>query len=139
MPVEYSPRLDPRRARRGRRNVMAQIARRAVRSDSSDDAYAPLEVSDVVPLLSYLCFSGSLVAKPLSRLLPETLRRYPWGLLSPAAIAAGLALVGMLLALWSLRGAPARRGLGRIGVFLNGVVFALTSLAVLALMFILRR
>ena len=118
---------------------MAQTARGALRSDSPDDAYAPLEVSDVVPLLSYLCFSGSLVAKPLSRLLPEALRRYPWGLLAPAAIAASFALLGLVLALWSLRGTTARRGLGRIGVFLNGVVFALTSLAVIAMLFILRR
>jgi hypothetical protein len=117
---------------------MAQTAR-AARSDSPDDAYAPLEVVDVLPLLSLLCFSGSLVAKPLSRLLPEVLRRYPWGILAPAAISAGLALVGMALALWSLRRAPARRGLARLGLFLNGVVFALTSLAVLAMLFILRR
>ena len=117
---------------------MAQTARRAVRPDSPDDAYAPLEASDVIPLLSYLFFSGSLVAKPISRLLPEALRRYPWGLLAPAAIAACLALVGLLLALWSVRRAPARRGLARIGVFLNGVVFALTSLAAIGILFILR-
>lgn len=118
---------------------MAQTARVAVRPDSPDDAYAPLEVSDVVPLLSYLCFSVSLVAKPISRLLPDSLRRYPWGLLAPAAIAAGIAGVGLLLALWSVRRAPGRRGLARIGVFLNGVVFGLTSLAVLGILFILRR
>jgi hypothetical protein len=117
---------------------MARTVRVAARSDQPDDAYAPLEATDVVPLLSYLFFSGSLVAKPISKLLPEAWRRYPWGLVAPSAIAAGLALLGLLLALWSLRRAPARRGLARIGVFLNGVVFALTSLAAIGVLFILR-
>jgi hypothetical protein len=118
---------------------MARTALLPARSEAADEAYAPLEVSDVVPLLSFLCFSGSLVAKPLSRLLPEAMRRYPWGLVAPAAIAAALALAGLLLSLGALRRKPQRRGLARIGVFLNGVVFALTGLAAIVILLILRR
>jgi len=110
----------------------------AARTDPPDEAYAPLEAPDVVPLLSFLCFSASLAAKPISRLLPTPLRRYPWGLMAPAAIAALLALLGLMRALWSSRRARGRRGLARIGVFLNAVVLGLTGLAVLGIFFILR-
>ena len=110
-----------------------------MRSEAIDDAYSPLEAPDVVPLLSFLCFSASLAARPIVRLLPPELRRPPWGVLAAPAMAAALALLGFLLALWASRRARGRRGLARIGLFLNGVVLALTGLAVLAIVFILRR
>lgn len=103
-----------------------------------DEAYAPLEAPDVLPLLSWLCFAGTLVSRPLARLLPRELRVYPYGVLLPVAIAGGLALLGLLLAAWGLRRAR-RRGLARVGIFLNAVVLALTSLATLGMFWIFRR
>ncbi len=109
------------------------------RPEPPDEAYAPLEAPDVVPLLSFVCFSASLAARPIARLFLPELWRSPWRLIAPAGIAATLALVGLLLALWSSRRAKGRRGLAKIGLFLNGVVLALTGLAVLAIVFILGR
>jgi hypothetical protein len=111
----------------------------SARSEPSDDAYAPLEAPDIVPLLSFVCFSASLAARPIARLLPLGFRRYPYGVVLPAAIAAGLALLGFLLALWAARRGRDRRGLARIGIFLNGVVLALTALAILGIFLILGR
>jgi hypothetical protein len=48
-----------------------------------------------------------------------------------------LALVGFLLALWASRRSRGRRGLAKVGLFLNGVVLGLTGLAVLAIILIL--
>lgn len=109
------------------------------RADPPDEAYAPLEAPDVVPLLSFLCFSASLAARPIARLLLPELWRSPWRVVAPAAIAATLALLGLLLALWASRRAKGRRGLAKIGLFLNAVVLGLTGLAVLAIVFILGR
>lgn len=103
-----------------------------------DDAYAPLEAPDILPLLSWLCFAGALVSRPLARLLPREWRVYPYGVMMPIAVAAGLSLLGLLLAAWATRRAR-RRGLARIGLFLNGVVLALTTLAALGLVWIFRR
>ena len=107
------------------------------RLEPPDEAYAPLEGPDVVPLLSFFCFSVSLASRPIARLLPLQLPR-PWGVLAPVALAALFALIGLLLALWSSRRGKGRRGLAKVGLFLNGVVLALTGLAVLAIVFILR-
>jgi len=103
-----------------------------------DEAYAPLEAPDVLPLLSWLCFAGTLVSRPLARLLPRELRAYPYGVLMPVAVAGGLALLGVLLAAWGLR-QTRRRGLARVGIYLNAVVLALTSLAALGMFWIFRR
>jgi len=103
-----------------------------------DDAYAPLEGPDVLPLLSWLCFAGTLVSRPLSRLLPRELRVYPVGVLMPVAVAGGLALLGLLLAAWAMRRAR-RRGLARVGLFLNAIVLALTTLAAAGMVWIFRR
>jgi hypothetical protein len=103
-----------------------------------DDAYAPLEAPDVLPLLSWLCFAGTLVSRPLSSLLPSQLRAYPYGVLMPVAMAGGLALLGLLLAAWGMRRAR-RRGLARVGLFLNAVVLGLTTLAALGMFWIFRR
>lgn len=103
-----------------------------------DDAYAPLEAPDALPLLSWLCFAGTLVSRPLARLLPREWRPYPYGVLLPVAIAFGLSLVGLLLAAWAMRRAR-RRGLARIGLFLNAVVLGLTLLAALGIVWIFRR
>jgi hypothetical protein len=59
------------------------------------------------------------------------------GLVAPSAIAVALALVGFLLALWASRRARGRRGLAKVGLFLNGVVLGLAGLAVLAIILIL--
>jgi hypothetical protein len=103
-----------------------------------DSAYAPLEAPDALPLLSWLCFAGTLVSRPLARLLPAPLRAYPLGVVMPVAVAAGLALVGLLLAAWAMRRGR-RRALARIGLFLNAVVLALTALAALGMVWIFRR
>lgn len=103
-----------------------------------DDAYAPLEAPDILPLVSWLCFAGALVSRPLSRLLPRELRIYPIGVLMPVAVAAGLALIGLLLAAWAMRRAR-RRALARVGLFLNAVVLALTTLAAIGMIWIFRR
>ena len=109
-----------------------------ISASERDEAYAPLEAPDLLPLLSWLCFAGSLVSRPLSRLLPRELRVYPYGVLMPVAVAGGLALVGLLLATWAMRRAR-RRGLARIGLFLNAVVLGLTTLAALGMFWIFRR
>jgi len=103
-----------------------------------DEAYAPLEAPDFLPLLSWLFFAASLASKPLVRLLPRSLRPYPWAVLLPVAVSAALALAGLLLA-WLGGRRSRRRGLARIGLFLNAVVFGLTLLASLAIVLILRR
>lgn len=103
-----------------------------------DDAYSPLEAPDALPLLSWLCFAASLVSRPISRLLPREWRPYPYGVLLPVAIAAALSLLGLLLATWAMRRAR-RRGLARVGLFLNAVVLALTLLAALGIVWIFRR
>lgn len=108
-------------------------------SELTDEAYAPLEAPDVLPLLSFVLFSASLAARPIARLLPPELRRYPWGVIAPAAIAIVLALIGFLLALWSLRRGRNRKGLAKVGLFLNGTVLALTGLAILGIFLILGR
>lgn len=104
-----------------------------------DNAYAPLEGPDVLPLLSWLCFATALASRPIVRVLPASLRPYPYGILAPAALSAAAALVGLLLALLALRGAPRRRGLARLGIVLNAIVLVLTGLAALAMVWILRR
>jgi hypothetical protein len=109
-----------------------------MKSTERDGAYAPLEAPDILPLLSLLCFSGALAARPLVRLLPRDWRLYPWGLAAPALLATGFALVGLLLALVS-RHRASRRGLARVGVLLNGIVLALSALAAAGVFWILRR
>jgi hypothetical protein len=103
-----------------------------------DDAYAPLEAPDALPLLSWLCFAGTLVSRPIARLLPREWRPYPYGVLLPVVIAFALSLLGLLLAAWAMRRAR-RRGLARIGLFLNAVVLGLTLLAALGIVWIFRR
>ena len=103
-----------------------------------DEAYAPLEAPDALPLLSWLCFAGTLASRPLARLLPASLRAYPLGVVMPVAVAAGLALLGLLLAAWAMRRGR-RRTLARIGLFLNGVALALTALAAAGMIWIFRR
>lgn len=104
-----------------------------------DNAYAPLEGSDVLPILSWVCFATALAARPIVRFLPASLRPYPWGVLAPAALSAAAALVGLALALLALRGTPRRRGLARLGIVLNAIVLVLTGLAAAAMVWILRR
>jgi len=103
-----------------------------------DDAYAPLEASDVLPALSWICFSFALAARPLARLLPRQFRVYPWVAIAPTALSAAFALLGLTLALVALRRAR-RRGLAKLGVALNAIVLGLTALAALGISWILRR
>ncbi len=108
------------------------------RSAAPDEAYAPLEAPDILPLLSLFAFSAAIAARPLARLLPRAWRVYPWGVLAPALLAVGFALGGFLLALLASR-RPGRRGLARIALLLNGIVLGLTGLALLAGIWILKR
>jgi hypothetical protein len=108
------------------------------RFEAADQAYSPLEAPDILPLLSLVAFSASIGARPLARLLPRALRVYPWGVLAPALMAVGFALVGFLLALVAAR-RRSRRGLARIALLLNGIVLGLTGLALLAAIWILKR
>lgn len=100
-----------------------------------DEAYAPLEAPDILPLLALLCFAGSLASRVLVRLLPDAWRVYPWGATLPVFLAALLALVGFAMALYSSR-RRRRRGLARLALFLNGVVLFLTSLAAAGMIWI---
>ena len=108
------------------------------RSEAADEAYSPLEAPDVLPLLSLVAFSAAIASRPLARLLPRALRVYPWGVLAPAVMAVGFALVGLVLALASSR-RRSRRGLARVALLLNGIVLGLTGLALLAAIWILKR
>jgi hypothetical protein len=103
-----------------------------------DEAYAPLEAPDTLPVVSLLLFSIALGSRPLMRLLPPELRPYPWGVLLPVVLALGASALGALLAALALRGVR-RRGLARVALLVNLVVLGLTALAAAAMVWILRR
>lgn len=103
-----------------------------------DEAYAPLEAPDTLPVVSLLLFSIALGSRPLVRLLPPMMRPYPWGILLPVAIALAASALGALLAAASMRGVR-RRALARIALLVNLVVLGLTALAAAALIWIFRR
>jgi len=113
----------------GRSAVNPQQAAPETLRPDRDEAYSALEGGDALPVLSLLCFAVALAARPLTRLLPPELRPYPRGVLVPVLI---------LLAGWSLR-SPRRRGAARVALLLNGVVLALTALAILVMIWIFRR
>lgn len=122
----------------GRSAVNPQQAAPETLRPDRDEAYSALEGGDALPVLSLLCFAVALAARPLTRLLPPELRPYPRGVLVPVLIALAASLVGVLLAGWSLR-SPRRRGAARVALLLNGVVLALTALAILVMIWIFRR
>ena len=103
-----------------------------------DEAYAPLEAPDTLPVLSLLLFSIALGARPLVRLLPPELRPYPLGILLPVALGLAASAVGALLAAVAMRGVR-RRALARVALLVNLVVLGLTGLAAAALVWIVRR
>jgi hypothetical protein len=103
-----------------------------------DDAYAPLEAPDALPVLSLLFFAAALGARPLARLLPRDLVPWPRAVLVPVAIALGASALGALLAAVSLRN-PRRRGIGRLALLLNAVVLVLTALTGAAMIWIFQR
>ncbi len=107
------------------------------RSDSQDDAYTPLEATDVLPVLSLLCFAASVAARHLSHFLPRALRVYPRGVVAPVFLSLAFALVGLVLALLGRR-RPGRRGIAGIGALLNGIVLLLSGLAALGIFWIVR-
>jgi hypothetical protein len=104
----------------------------------ADEAYAPLETPDVVPVVSLFFFVVALAARPLVRLIPSEYRPYPWGVLLPIVVGLGAAVLGTAFGLWSLRGGR-RRGLSRLALLLNVVVFALYALATSGMVWIFRR
>ncbi|GMU66970.1 MAG: hypothetical protein AMXMBFR36_32440 [Acidobacteriota bacterium] len=103
-----------------------------------DDAYAPLEAPDALPVLSLLLFAASLAARPLARLLPRDLVPWPRAVLVPVALALVASTLGALLAALALRN-PRRRGIGRLALLLNGIVLILTALAGAAMIWIFNR
>ncbi len=103
-----------------------------------DEGYSEVETSELWPVLSLLCFAGALAAKLLTRLVPRHLLPYPWGVLLPVAIAAGLALLGLLFAGIGLSGRRGR-GLARVAFLVNAIVLLLTALAAFGMFWILRR
>lgn len=103
-----------------------------------DDAYAPLEAPDALPVLSLLLFAASLAARPLARLLPRDLVSWPRAVLVPVAVALAASALGALLAALALRN-PRRRGIGRLALLLNGIVLILTALAGAAMIWIFNR
>lgn len=108
------------------------------RRDEAEDAYAPVEAPEIWPLAGLLFFALSLVSKPLVRLLPAELRPYPAGVLLPVAVSLGAALLGLVCS-WIGARRGRRSALARVGLLVNGVVLALAALAVLALIWIVRR
>jgi len=107
------------------------------RIESADEAYTPLDGSDVLPILSWVCFLAALAARQLARLVPRDWRPYPWGVVTPIFVAAALAALGLLLALAARRWS-ARRRLAGPALAANGFVLALSALAALAAVWILR-
>lgn len=107
-------------------------------SGERDDAYAPLEAPDALPVLSLLLFAASLGARPLARLLPRDLVPWPRAVLVPVAVALAASALGTLLAALALRN-PRRRGIGRLALLLNGIVLVLTALAGAAMIWIFNR
>jgi hypothetical protein len=103
-----------------------------------DDAYAPLEAPDALPVLTLLCFAAALGSRPLARLLPRDLVPWPRAVLVPIAVAILASSVGALLGAVSLRN-PRRRGIGRLALLLNAVVLVLTALAGAAMIWIFKR
>ncbi len=107
-------------------------------STHADEAYAPLETPDVVPVLALVCFTLALAARPLVRLIPQEFRPYPWNVLLPIVIGLASALLGTLFGIWSLRGGK-RRGISRLALLLNVIVFALYALTTTGMVWIFRR
>jgi len=105
---------------------------------ANDPAYSPLEGSDVLPILSWLCFLATLAARQLARLVPPTLRPYPWGVATPIFVAAAFSLLGILTALAAPR-RHGRRRIARLALAVNGFVLLLSGLAGLAALLILSR
>lgn len=103
-----------------------------------DEGYSEVETTEIWPVLSLVCFAGALGAKLLTRLVPRHFRPYPWGVLLPVAIAAGLALLGLLFAVIGLARSRGR-GLARVALLVNAIVLALTALAAFGMAYILRR
>ncbi|HSM13372.1 MAG TPA: hypothetical protein VLA66_04835 [Thermoanaerobaculia bacterium] len=103
-----------------------------------DEAYAPLEAPDALPVLALVQFTVALASRPLVRLLPRELRPYPWGILLPVAVTLVASALGALLAAWGIRRSR-RPGLARLALLLNGVVLVLSALAALGILWIVRR
>jgi len=103
-----------------------------------DEAYAPLEAPDALPVLALVQFTVALASRPLVRLLPRELRPYPWGILLPVAVTLVASALGALLAVWGVRRSR-RPGLARLALLLNGVVLVLSALAALGILWIVRR
>lgn len=111
---------------------------RAPRREDAEDAYSPVEAPEIWPLAGLLFFALSLASKPLVRLLPADLRPYPFGVLLPVAVSLGAALLGLACSWIGLRRGRAS-ALARVGLLVNGAVLGLAALAVLALVWIVRR
>jgi hypothetical protein len=116
----------------------ASSTARPIDAGERDDAYAPLEAPDALPVLSLLFFAAALASRPLARLLPRDLVPWPRAVLVPVAVAILASSIGALLAAVSLRN-PKRRGIARLALLLNAVVLVLTALAGAAMIWIFRR
>ena len=93
------------------------------------DEYEGISIP-LAPMLSLACFAAALGSRYVIGALPPELLVLPRVFLS--ALAASLfALVGMLLALLGLR-SPSGRGMARLGLAVNGVVFVLSLLLIAA-------
>jgi len=123
----------------GRREpVEYWLAMSAPRAAEPEDAYAPVETPELWPLAGLAFFALSLASKPLVRLLPADLRPYPTGVLLPVAVSLAAALAGLVCSWIGLRRGR-RSALARVGLLVNGAVLGLAALAVLALVWIVRR
>ena len=105
------------------------------------DEYGALRVPDLWPTISLLFFVLSLGARYLLRALPDQLLPLeilygPLRFLLPGLTVLVLATLGLLTGLLGLRSSGAR-GVARLGVLLNGIVLALSLLAVWAFFTIL--
>ncbi len=108
------------------------------RATEPEDAYSPVEAPEIWPLAGLVFFALSLASKPLVRLLPAELRPYPAGVLLPVAVSLAAALVGLACSWIGLRRGR-KSALARVGMLVNGAVLGLAALAVLALVWIVRR
>lgn len=98
--------------------------------------YGVVAMPDAWHVLSLACFLTALGARFVAALMPADLRGFLYRPVLTAFLVPAFAVLGILLGLMALR-KPATRGAAKIALALNGIVLALSALALGAFFYIL--